>query len=130
MKEEIAILIVEDCSVMQSVIKKTLSLIGICISRVDSAMNGLQGLKMIDKHEYDIIMIDLNMPEMDGMEMIDKLKHLPKTVDIPLLVVSADIQKSDNELFTSKNVKFIQKPFKPEELRNSILELMSANYHT
>jgi len=93
-------------------------------------MNGLQGLKMIDKHEYDIIMIDLNMPEMDGMEMIDKLKHLPKTVDIPLLVVSADIQKSDNELFTSKNVKFIQKPFKPEELRNSILELMSANYHT
>lgn len=126
MKDGLNILIVEDCTVMQSVIKKTLSLIGVSISRIDSAMNGLLGLQMIEKQVYDIIMVDLNMPEMNGLEMIDKLKEWPGAADIPLIVVSADIQKMEHELFQTESVKFIQKPFKPEELRNSILELMNG----
>lgn len=129
MKEGLAILIVEDCSVMQSVIKKTLSLIGLPISRIDSATNGVEGLKLIKNHIYDIIMVDINMPEMDGMEMIENLKNYSKTVNSSVIVVSADLQKSKRDFIESQNIEFIPKPFKPEELRSKLLEVTKSVKH-
>ena len=130
MKKGMKILIVEDCNVMQSVIKKTLSLIGISISRIDSAANGLLGLQQIEKQFYDMIIVDLNMPEMDGMEMINKLKKYPKTVDTSIIVVSADVQQWKREIFRREGIEFMQKPFKPEELRNKILELKRSTQNS
>src|SRR6056297_1194925 len=126
MKDGIKILIVEDCNVMQSVIKKTLSLIGLPFSRIDSATNGLLGLQMIEKQLYDIIIVDLNMPVMDGMEMINNLKKYTHAVDTSVIVVSADGQQWKKELFKVQDVGFMHKPFKPEELRSKILEVTST----
>lgn len=117
------ILVVEDCSVMQTIIKKTLSLIGLPISRLDSAANGVAGLELISEHHYNVILIDINMPQMGGLEMIEKLQDHSSTEYTSVIVVSADQQESKRDFIESKNIDFLPKPFKPEDLKSKIMDV-------
>lgn len=57
--------------------------------RIFEASNGLEGLELVEARQPDIIILDLNMPEMDGFTVLDRLKENPKTAAIPVVVVSA-----------------------------------------
>jgi len=111
------ILVVEDNAMNILVAKKTLENLG---AVVDIATNGLEALEMVDPMRHSIILMDLNMPVMDGYEASRKMRKL--NITIPIIAISACIQ---NEV--EKNVKksgineIIIKPFLPEELCKTIL---------
>jgi two-component system chemotaxis response regulator CheY len=128
MKTPLSILIVEDCIVMQGVIKKILIMSGLPIERIEIAKNGNEGIKHLKNQMFNLILIDINMPEMNGIQMIEELKEIPELRDIPILIVSADAQRREKKLFEKSSYNFIKKPFAPEELKKKVLQTISNTH--
>lgn len=68
------ILVVDDSAVMRSMIKKTIISSGVEVGEIFEAANGKEGLEVLDQNWFDILFIDVNMPVMDGMEMLDRVR--------------------------------------------------------
>jgi two-component system sensor histidine kinase/response regulator len=81
------------------------------------ANNGARALNTVQKQKPDLILLDINMPEMDGYEVCRQLKATPETADIPVLFISANDELHDKvKGFDVGGVDYISKPFEPQEL--------------
>ncbi|MGE3724510.1 MAG: response regulator [Candidatus Sericytochromatia bacterium] len=81
------------------------------------ANNGSRALNTVQKQKPDLILLDINMPEMDGYEVCRQLKAHPETADIPVLFISANDELHDKvKGFDVGGVDYISKPFEPQEL--------------
>lgn len=114
------ILVVDDSAVMRSLIVKTLRMSGVEIEEIFQAANGLEGLELLEKQNIDLLLVDINMPVMDGMEMLDRVRSNPETSDIPVLVISTESNEERISSFYKKEAAFIHKPFTPEDLFREI----------
>ena len=117
------ILIVDDSSVMRSMIQKTLKIAQIPIGEIVQAADGKEGLEKLKNHWVDLVLVDINMPVMNGEEMIGHMKEDPEMRDIPIIVVSTEGSVTRIERLKSLGIHFIQKPFSPELLRDSVVLL-------
>ncbi|MBN2008493.1 response regulator [candidate division KSB1 bacterium] len=115
------VLVVDDSSVMRSMIIKTLRLCGVDLSEVHEASNGQEGLAILRDHWVDLALIDINMPVMNGEQMIEHIKSNPDTEDLAVIVVSTESSETRIDKLLDKGVQFIHKPFTPETLREIIL---------
>ena len=122
----IEILVVDDSMVMRSMIKKTINLCGLEIGTIHEAGDGKEGLDMLKKQDVDLLFIDVNMPVMDGMEMLDRLRNEDETADLPILIVSTESHEGRIKKINEQNAGFVHKPFTPEMLRGKILDMMDA----
>ena len=114
-----SILIIDDSSVARLHICSILASKGF-ITR--QAENGVVALKKISEEKPDLIMLDLLMPEMDGIVLLKKLNAMK--ISIPTIVISADIQEDvRNECFELGVVEFINKPFKVQELIDTVVKI-------
>lgn len=118
----INILIVDDSAVMRKMIIRTLTLCGLEIGNIYEAGNGKEGLDMLDKHWVDILFIDVNMPVMDGMEMLKLVRTRPDTRTLPVLIISTESNEDRIRMFDQNKAGFVHKPFTPEILKNKIEE--------
>ena len=117
------ILVVDDSAVMRKMIKKTIVSSGVEIGEIYEAANGKEGLQVLDNNWLDILFIDVNMPIMDGMEMLEEVR---KKSDIPILIVSTESNNERIETIQKRNAGFVHKPFTPEVLRERILEALGV----
>ncbi len=121
------VLIVDDSSVMRSMILKTLRMSGVSLGEVHNAANGQEGLDILDSNWIDLVFLDINMPVMTGEEMIDKMRERDLMKDIPVIVVSTEgSQTRIDKLMEHDAVKFIHKPFTPEIVRDAVLDVTGA----
>ncbi len=120
----INILVVDDSAVMRSMIKKTITQSNLEIGNVHEAANGKEGLNKLQEHWFDLLFIDVNMPVMDGMQMLDEIKKKPETRDIPVLIVSTESNAQRIEIINKHDAGFVHKPFTPEVLREKILSVL------
>ena len=107
----IKILIVDDEIKIREVVKEYSKVSGY---ECDEASNGLDAIEMIKKHDYDCVILDIMMPELDGFTACKKIKELK---DIPIIMLSAR-QEEDDKLFSfDMGVDdYVTKPFSPKEL--------------
>jgi CheY-like chemotaxis protein/two-component sensor histidine kinase len=89
---------------------------------VDEAVNGLEAIEKYNNHHYDLLLIDLEMPEMDGIEVV---AHIRKSnQEIPIVAFTAAVYEDmQADLLTKGFTEFIPKPFRPEDLHKKILQL-------
>lgn len=123
----INILVVDDSSVMRSMIIRTIQLCGLDISEIYEAGNGKEGLEMLDNKWIDLLFMDVNMPVMNGMEMLDKIREHPEMKDLPVLVVSTESNEGRIKTFDEKGAGFVHKPFTPELLKNKIETMLGLH---
>lgn len=114
------ILIVDDSAVMRSMILKSLRMAGLDIATAHQATNGQEGLALLEEHPIDVVIADINMPVMNGEEMIQRIRSDDKTKDIPILVVSTEGSETRKESLIQQGVAFIHKPFSPEQIRDTM----------
>lgn len=113
---EYKILLTEDDKINQLVISRMLKE---CGYGVDIANNGFDAENMVKKNNYDIILMDIQMPEMDGMEATKRIKEINKNV--PVLAMTAYALQGDREKFLSLGMDgYISKPIKVETLVEEI----------
>ncbi len=121
------ILVVDDSSTMRSMVKKILSMTGLPIGEFYEAGNGQEGLDQLKAHWVDLIMVDLNMPVMGGLEMIQHVKESDDHKNIPIVVVSTESSQTRISDIISRGIHFIHKPFRPEAVREIILEYFGGH---
>lgn len=120
----INILIVDDSGVMRSMILKTLRMTQVPLGEVHQAENGQEGLDLLDQQWVDLAIVDINMPVMNGEEMIDRMKENPEMKDIPVIVISTEGSKARIERLEHKGAVFIHKPFSAEIVRDTINNIL------
>jgi two-component system chemotaxis response regulator CheY len=118
------LLIVDDSAVMRAVIARVARLSGVPLGELREAANGAEGLARLRERPADLVLLDVNMPVMDGEEMLRRLRADPDTARLPVIVVSTE--GSDTRVHALEalgDVAFVHKPFTPEELRATILRV-------
>jgi len=118
------ILIVDDSAVIRMMILKTLKCAGLDIGEAHQAADGQQGLAVLDEHWVDIAFIDINMPVMNGEEMIDRIRANSALADLPILVISTEGSETRIQNLLKKGARFVHKPFTPEKIRDVVNEML------
>jgi two-component system, chemotaxis family, chemotaxis protein CheY len=122
------ILIVDDSLSMRAVIKKIISLSGIRTDKCYEAQNGREALEILAGNWVDIILSDINMPEMNGIEFLKALRSDQLFSEIPLIFVSTEGNAERIKEATLLGAKgFLKKPFVPEELRKLLYEVLGLS---
>ena len=119
------VLIVDDSKSVRSVVKKIITISGFRMDQCYEAANGKQALEILSKEWVDVILSDLNMPEMNGLEMLAAIKadiHLQK---IPVIIISTEgSDEKRNAVLEMGAKQFIKKPFSPEYVRKVLYEVI------
>lgn len=123
------LLIVDDSATMRQMVSKTLQMSGLPVGAVHQAANGREGLEVLEREWIDVIFVDINMPVMNGMEMIDAVRAQPTFADLPIVVISTESSETRIEQVRSRGVKFIHKPFTPERVREIVQSMIGDAQH-
>jgi two-component system chemotaxis response regulator CheY len=114
---ETRVLIVDDSATIRKVVKRIISQAGFAIDAFIEAHDGRDALVQIRQHTPSLVVTDINMPGMNGIELIEALKKDPALCGIPCVVISTEgTQEIIDQVLHLGIVGFIQKPFRPEEL--------------
>ena len=112
------ILIVDDSALTRAAIKRILGMVELDIGEVFEAENGAVALDMMDTHKVHLVLADLNMPEMGGVELVERMKAQADFADIPVIVVSTESSVTRIKELLAKGIRdYLHKPFTPEEFR-------------
>ena len=89
------------------------------------ATNGEEAYEFIEQgEEFDVIITDMNMPVMDGMELVGKVRNTPGYEDVPIIMVTTESEASQQEMARKAGVTaFVTKPFNPDTLKAKIEEV-------
>ena len=117
------VLIVDDSAVMRAMVGRVLRLSGLPLGAVYEAADGAEGLARVRAHRVDLVLLDVNMPVMDGEQMLRRLRADPGTAALPVVVVSTEGGDARVRALAALRVGFVRKPFKPETLRAEVLRV-------
>ncbi len=121
---DVKILVVDDSPIMRKVIERACNICGYDSTSIFEASNGKEGLALLEEHTIDLLLVDINMPIMDGVQMLEEVKMSDQNTNIPILIVSAESNKERIEELSRFNATFIHKPFTPEKLMAEMEELL------
>ena len=116
------VIIVDDNKPCREIIKKIIE--GNSTIKVIEATNGKQALNLLQNNPFDLLITDVRMPEMNGIELIDKLRE--RGSSIPIIVFSGVLNHDNREyLNAQKAVQIIEKPFSIETLAGTVVNIVS-----
>lgn len=119
------ILIVDDSSPMRAVIKKVIRASGFNIGEFYEAGSGKEALDVLDEKWLDLVLSDYNMPDMNGLEMLQEMKQNEMLKDIPVVMITTEGSNERIEEFMRTGASaYIKKPFTPEQIRSQLNELL------
>jgi two-component system chemotaxis response regulator CheY len=120
----INVLIVDDSAVMRAMIIKTMRMSGLPLGEIYQASNGQEGLKALIENWVDLVILDINMPVMNGEEMLECMRGDPDLKDTPTIVISTEGSEARIERLQDRGARFIHKPFSPEMVRDTVKDLL------
>ena len=117
------VLIVDDSAVMRAMVARVLRLSGVPLGATHHAANGEEALRAVREHAVDLVLLDVNMPVMDGEETLRRLRADASTAALPVIVVSTESSETRVDALRALGAAFVHKPFAPEALRDTILRI-------
>lgn len=119
------ILIVEDSLSMRSLIVATIAVTG-DYETIEVA-NGFEALRILPREKVDLIITDINMPDINGLELISFIRNNENYRETPLFIISTEGSERDREKGMSLGADaYLVKPFAPEQLQRLILEYLGS----
>jgi DNA-binding response OmpR family regulator len=117
------VLLIEDEEPLRLVLRDLLEREGYVVAE---AADGVAALEAVDRHAPDVIVLDLNLPRLDGYQVLSHLRARPVTSGIPVLVLTArGDEDSEVKVFENGADDFITKPFRPRALSARLKALLS-----
>ena len=121
-----SLMIVDDSATMRKIIMRTVRMSGLEFDRTEEAGNGVEALEKLGVAPVDVILCDINMPEMGGPEVVKKVRELPSCADTKIVMVSTESsQELIDELMANGANGYITKPFTPEKFQEKLSPLMN-----
>lgn len=119
------VLTVDDSKTIRKIVTKAFQPYD-CV--VSEAENGVEGLALVSKDKPDLIVLDITMPVMNGVEMLEKLKKEPSLKDIPVIMLTAESGKDNVVQIIKMGVKdYMVKPFKGDQLIERVNKFIKLN---
>lgn len=120
------ILIVDDSSTMRRIIKNTLQRLG--YTDLIEAEHGVEAMAKMADNEIQVLITDWNMPEMNGLELVKKVRSQDKYVDMPIIMVTTEGGKAEVITALKAGVNnYIVKPFTPDVLKSKLEAVLGIN---
>ena len=121
------VLIVDDSPILRACIKKVVKLAGIGEDNIFEAGNGKEALEVLETVWTDLVLLDLNMPVMDGEEFAREVHKRPDLKDVAIVIVSTEGNKARLEAMKELGVvDSLHKPFEPEDLCQLISRVLGV----
>jgi two-component system chemotaxis response regulator CheY len=120
------VLVVDDSAVMRSMLIRTLRLSGLPLTNVHQAGDGAEALALLAEHDVDLALVDINMPVMNGEQLIQRVRADARLAGVALIVVSTEGSETRIEALKARGASFIHKPFTPEQVRTTVLRVLGV----
>jgi len=118
------ILLVDDDTNIHEIVSLFLKNVGHDVTCVSS---GLSGLDYVAHNSVDLIILDLAMPVMDGVETFDMLRTDPKTRDVPIMILSVHEESElETRIFSNKRVSYVNKPVDMDHLTTAVEQALGG----
>jgi two-component system chemotaxis response regulator CheY len=121
------VLVVDDSTVMRAMIIRTLKMSGVPLGEIHQASHGAEALEVLRDNWVDLALVDINMPVMNGEELIDRVRDNPELRDLAIIVVSTESSETRIEKVQRQGARFVHKPFTPEELRETVVAVTGVS---
>jgi len=123
--ESVRALIVDDSSVMRKIVERSLRQAGIDLVEVREAANGAEGLGALGEGGVDLILCDINMPVMDGLEFLRQIQSVQNAKGVPVVMITTEGSESHVVQALSIGARgYIRKPFTPEQVKEHVIPLL------
>ncbi len=125
--DSIRALIVDDSSVMRKIVARSLRRAGISISQVVEAANGAEALGALRDNKVDLILCDINMPVMDGLEFVKQLATVENAKGVPVVMITTEGSEAHVVQALSAGARgYIRKPFTPDQIKEHVLPVLAG----
>jgi len=123
---ELRVLIVDDSSVMRKIVERSLRQAGLEPMVVLEAGNGVDGLEVLRKHEVQLILSDINMPSMDGLEFLRQIRAQDLAPGVPVVMITTESSEQHvKEAILCGARGYIRKPFTADQVKERVLPLVA-----
>ena len=113
------ILIADDSTMMRMILRDLLAKLQ--VSAVEEATNGQEVLKILAERNFDLLLIDLHMPVLDGLDCIREIRRRSEWANLSIVVISSDAEPASNaQALEAGAAGFIKKPFRLESLKEAL----------
>ena len=117
-------LIVDDSSVMRKIVERSLRQAGLDLVEVYEAGNGAEALNVLGQHQVDLILSDINMPVMDGLEFVKQVQATSAS-KAPVVMITTEGSESNVMQAISLGAKgYIRKPFTADQVKEHVLPIV------
>jgi two-component system chemotaxis response regulator CheY len=124
---EVRSLIVDDSSVMRKIVERSLRQAGLETLVVFEAGSGLDGLELLKTQQVDLILSDINMPSMDGLEFLRQLRAQNLAPNVPVVMITTESSEEHvKQAILAGAQGYIRKPFTAEQVKERVLPLLHA----
>ncbi len=121
------VLIVDDSPILRKAIKKVVRLAGVEEDRIHEAGNGQEALEILETVWIDLVLLDLNMPVMDGEQFAQELRKREDLAGVAVVIVSTEANKERLDRLKALGiVNSLRKPFEPEDLCRLIAKTLGV----
>ena len=121
-------LIVDDSSVMRKIIERSLRQAGLGIAAVLEAGNGADALTLLAENRVDLILCDINMPVMNGLEFVKQLSGIENARGVPIVMITTEGSESQVVQALAAGARgYIRKPFTAEQVKEHVLPLLRVH---
>ncbi len=120
-----SVLVVEDSVTTRAMIRAVIEDMGEDFNTLEAA-TGFEALKMLPQESFDLVITDINMPDVNGLELINFVKSNPNYNHIPIVIVTTEKSTEDKERGMALGASaYVTKPFRPEELQEVIAKILN-----
>lgn len=121
-----SLMIVDDSATMRKIIMRTVRMSGLEFDRTEEAGSGLEALQKLESGPVDVILCDINMPEMNGTELVKKARELASCSGTKIVMVSTEsAQDLIDQVMSDGADGYITKPFTPEKFQEKLTPLLN-----
>ncbi len=121
------ILIVDDSATIRTMVKRTVRMIGLDVGEIYEAANGIEALAELGDHDIAVMLVDINMPTMNGIQLLTRMKQNDRLKDIPIVIASTEGSRERIRQLNELGVAgYVRKPFQPEQLRDVLIPLLGV----
>ena len=119
-------LIVDDSAVMRKIVERSLRQAGLALGRVFEAGDGWEALALIEQHAVDLILCDINMPAMNGLEFLRMLQSMENAKTAAVVMITTEGSEACvSEAISCGARAYIRKPFTPAQIREQVTAVVS-----
>jgi two-component system, chemotaxis family, chemotaxis protein CheY len=120
-------LIVDDSSVMRKIVDRSLRQAGIEISQTLEAGNGAEALSVLQENKVDLILCDINMPVMDGLEFIKQLGAVENAKGVPVVMITTEGSEAHVVQALACGARgYIRKPFTADQVKEHVIPILAG----